>query len=429
MTRASGVLAQAVTLLLGMAIAVPVWSREPWLVLPRQMIGEFAHSEAPFYLYSSPGTLSERWMVPAVRKGTKVRLHNATPDYRWYRIEWQEPETSPPYIGWVEGKHLVVWWKGSKADAEPSPDIAHTQRLEAAERARKQAELDRARAQREQEERIRTEREQEAIRAEREAQRAALDRIRRKVEALQQTEQNRPAPNAERERIQAERESAERERAATQKERERRQEEQRRTAHQQEQTVQATHERLRWANTVKLTVIIGYFALFLFVVPHSHYHTYIHSVFSGPSSPRVSLLWLSISAAGVLNTGWMLWAGEARDSPTLFLLSGIIGLFFWFFVPGLLGLFFAFLHSLLVPHPLEAAFERMLRGEPISREETEAMAESLYNARRDGIPTDWRVQSRIWRLERLTALMGKEKDFMEKIIDHVLNQHRTERRN
>jgi len=49
------------------------------------------------------------------------------------------------------------------------------------------------------------------------------------------------------------------------------------------------------------------------------------------------------------------------------------------------------------------------------------MAEAMYNAKRDGIPADWRVKSRIRRLERLAALLEKEKAFMEIAGDRILN--------
>lgn len=79
-----------------------------------------------------------------------------------------------------------------------------------------------------------------------------------------------------------------------------------------------------------------------------------------------------------------------------------------------------FLHSLFVPHPNEALFERVLRGEPLSRAEAEQVTRAMYDARRDGIPADWRVRGRMWRLERLAALLEKEKAFAEKMAENAM---------
>lgn len=407
----NGVLVQTVTLLLGVALALAAESEERWRVLPRQMVGEFARSEAPFYLYSAPGTLAERRMVPAVRKGTPVRLYHATPDNRWYRIGWYEGGADESYTGWVEGDHLVVWWKGSKADAEspPAPDPAR----EAA--------------------------------AEREQQRAALDRIRAKTEALRQAEEaDRARLRAEAEarwregeerlRVQTERERAARQagEAAAREQREQQEAAQRERERQLErfreiEAKQVAQERREWAERVVFDFVVGYSAFFLLPF-FALYRIHLEHCLTPFGHGKHPILF-GASALGCAGSIWLLSTGRALVYPEALIVLGLCGLFFWYFVPGLLFLGFVLLHSLLVPHPMDAILERMVRGEPVSPAETARVTDAMKNAQRDGIPADWRVKSRLWRLERFAKLMGQEKAFLNLMSEYILHQHRDERRN
>jgi len=149
--------------------------------------------------------------------------------------------------------------------------------------------------------------------------------------------------------------------------------------------------------------------------------------FSRPGE-RQSLGFFLASGLCLGGAVWMLKDGQVFHYPFSWIMLSVLGLPFWFYIPGLFAHGLIFLHSLVVPHPMEAAFERVLRGESMSREEAAQVAEAMYNAQRDGIPVDWRVRSQVWRLERLTALMGKEQAFMETMSDYILNQQRTGRR-
>lgn len=257
----------------------------------------------------------------------------------------------------------------------------------------------------------------EAIRAEREAQRAALDRIRRKVEALREAE--------EAERVAQER-KAQQEREARQREAQ-----QRETERPYEKVLTEIENTRFWlqvrngARAAWPWLLWLYGACFLLLL-FAPYRLYIDFWLTHSGVQRHPLL-LGGSALGLSGAGWILSQGEVSADPEMALALGILGLFFWFFLPGFLWFFLVFLHSLVVPHPMEAAFKRVLRGENLSREETANMAEALRNVQQHGIPADWRVRSHLRRLERLTQLMEKEKAFLDLMRESLLQQHRGER--
>jgi hypothetical protein len=247
----------------------------------------------------------------------------------------------------------------------------------------------------------------EAIRAERERQRAALDRIREKTEALRR---------AENQRMLAEREQAQRVQAA---ERER----------QHRELVKEVDAIVFWFQVrirakAALPWLAALYGAFVLLPLFSLYRMYIESLFLRPIA-RTHPVLIGSSVLCFSGALWILSRGGIESDPETLLILGLFGLFFWFHIPGLLAQVLSFLHSLVVPHPLEATFRRMLHGEKISREEAVNVAEALYNARRDGIPADWRVRSHLWRLERLAKLMGREKAFMDMMSEYILNQHQT----
>jgi hypothetical protein len=210
----------------------------------------------------------------------------------------------------------------------------------------------------------------EAIRAERERQRAALDRIREKTEALRR---------AENQRMLAEREQAQRVQAA---ERER----------QHRELVKEVDAIVFWFQVrirakAALPWLAALYGAFVLLPLFSLYRMYIESLFLRPIA-RTHPVLIGSSVLCFSGALWILSRGGIESDPETLFILGLFGLFFWFHIPGLLAQVLSFLHSLVVPHPLEATFRRMLHGENISREEAVNVAEALYNARRDGIPAD-----------------------------------------
>lgn len=392
---------------------------------PDPFIGEFAQSSSSFWLYAGPGTQFERIAAPAVERGKRVRIVAATADRRWYRVRWRETRASEPFAGWAEARHFIV--RGRKSEiGEPLRDERREARTQSrAETAPGGAEI-------------------EAIRAERERQRAALDRIRTKTEALRQAEE------AERARLRAEAEAARRQadeerwRAQTERERvahaarevaaqterhrlerlreaEREQLERRR----EEEHWQAAQAKRMRAERALLSYALAYSAFFLLPL-FPLYRLSIEHRLTHFGQGRHPVLFGG-SALGYAGSVWLLSDGRALEFPEAFLILGVLGLFFWYFVPGVLWFSLVFLHSLFVPHPNEALFKRVLRGESLSRAEAEQAARAMYDAKRDGIPADWRVQSQIWRLERLANLMEKEKAFVEKMTENALKSRESRR--
>lgn len=413
---------------LGALLALPVASQNVLIFAPDPFIGEFAQPFSSFTLYAGPGTQFERVAAPAVERGKRVRIVAATADRRWYRVRWRETRESEPFVGWAEARHFVV--RGRKS--------------EVGERLREERRETRARSR---EEMAATGAETGAIRAERERQRAALDRIREKTEALKQAEnrQREAAPvittgtrlfsaqeEAERARLDAEAEAsrraqAERERAAAQRERERQQAEARqREAAERERLEQARREAAeRAAREEKvrartaLLFLAALYGAFLLLPSLPLYRAYIE--YRSRHLREWSLAGgIALSALCGLGTAALVWGVGTDAHPWFVFTAGLLGLPAWFFVPGLLWLLLVFLHSLFVPHPNEALFERVLRGEPLSRAEVEQVTRAMYDARRDGIPADWRVRGRMWRLERLAALLEKEKAFAEKMAENAM---------
>lgn len=400
---------------LGALLALPVASQNVLIFAPDPFIGEFAQPFSSFTLYAGPGTQFERVAAPAVERGKRVRIVAATADRRWYRVRWRETRESEPFVGWAEARHFVV--RGRKS--------------EVGERLREERREARARSR---EEMAATGAETGAFRAERERQRAALDRIREKTEAIKQAEnrQREAAPvittgtrlfsaqeEAERARLDAEAEAsrwaqAERERAAAQRERERQQAE----ARQREAAERAAREEKARARTAVLFLAALYGA-FLFLPSLPLYRAYIE--YRSRHLREWSLAGgIALSALCGLGAAALVWGVGTDAHPWFVFTAGLLGLPAWFFVPGLLWLLLVFLHSLFVPHPNEALFERVLRGEPLSRAEVEQVTRAMYDARRDGIPADWRVRGRMWRLERLAALLEKEKAFAEKMAENAM---------
>ena len=251
----------------------------------------------------------------------------------------------------------------------------------------------------------------EAIRAERAAQRAALDRIRRKVEALRQAEEARARASAERAPEPA------------------RPTEPTRAAEPTEKEVEDRLFRLRVRREAKtllpwLAALYGAGVLFLLFAP---YRLYIDYWLTHSGARRHPLLFCG-SALCLLGAGWLLSQGGLESDPEMILVLGGAGGYCWFFIPGFLGFVLVFLHSLVVPHPMEATFKRVLRGEKLSREEAENLAAVMYNARRDGIPADWRVRNQIRRLERLATLLGRETAFLDLMSASVLHPPSERRR-
>lgn len=249
----------------------------------------------------------------------------------------------------------------------------------------------------------------EAIRAERAAQRAALDRIRRKVEALRQAEEARA--------------SAERAPEPA------RPTEPARAAEPTEKEVEDRLFRLRVRRGAKtllpwLAALYGAGVLFLLFAP---YRLYIDYWLTHSGARRHPLLFCG-SALCLLGAGWLLSQGGLESDPEMILVLGGAGGYCWFFIPGFLGFVLVFLHSLVVPHPMEATFKRVLQGEKLSREEAENLAAVMYNARRDGIPADWRVRNQIRRLERLATLLGRETAFLDLMSASVLHPPSERRR-
>ena len=266
--------------------------------------------------------------------------------------------------------------------------------------------------------------EAEAIRVERERQRAALDRVRRKVEALREAEARGESPvpvvsppgTPDLEREWARHEAREREAAA---ERERQEAEARRLK--EERFWREWRQRLG----VGLLALFGAFCLLPFFPLYRDFidHAWKHTAWSSPK--RLALVFSAASFAGA---AWLWEEGRLPEPSERFLILGFFGLWFWFYLPGLFGLVLIFLHSLFVPHPMEVTLERMRRGEKIGSEEAARVVEALRDFQERGIPTDWRVRSRIWRLERLTRLLGKEKVFLDLLNEYILNQHQRGRR-
>lgn len=250
----------------------------------------------------------------------------------------------------------------------------------------------------------------EAIRATHERQRAALDRIRLKVEALQKaetlqkTETSPPLPLPPTER------GSQNPPPFLQK----------------LDTLYLQFQTQRWA-LLLLPWLAGLYGAFFLLLLFPPYRFFIEYWVTHSAARNHPILFLS-SALSFAGAVWLLTTGRLYSDSEPLLFLGALGLGFGFYLPGLLGYSLVFLHSLFVPHPLERTFERVLRGEMISKAEAAAMAASLYHAQRDGIPVDWRIQNRIRRLERLTTLMGQEKALADTLIDHVLHSSSPERR-
>lgn len=428
----NGVFGRFFAFVLGALLALPVASQNALIFAPDPFIGEFAQPFSSFALYAGPGTQFERVATPAVERGKRVRIVAATADRRWYRVRWRETRESEPFAGWAEARHFIV--RGRKS--------------EVGERLRD--ERREARAQR-REEAATTGAEIGAIRAERERQRAALDRMREKTEALKQAEarQRETAQAAAGTRLspaqeEAEREQAARERAAwqsardaaAQRERERQQAEARqreaaratqaREAAERERSEQARREAAERAAREEqaraqaaLRFLAALYGAFLLLPSLPLYRAYIEyrARHLREWSPAGGI---ALSALCGLSAAALAWGVGTDANPWFVFAAGLLGLPAWFFVPGLLWLLLVFLHSLFVPHPNEALFERVLRGEPLSRAEAEQVTRAMYDARRDGIPADWRVRGRMWRLERLAALLEKEKAFAEKMAENAM---------
>jgi hypothetical protein len=374
----NGVFGQLSVLALGFLLAIPVASQNVIAFAPDPFIGEFAQSASSFALYAGPGAQFERVAAPAVERGKRVRIVAATPDRRWYRVRWRETRASEPVSGWAEARHFIVLGRKS----------------EVGERLR-----DERRA-------ARAERREEAATtgAEIGAIRAAPDRIGEKTEALKQAEdrEREPVRQAEQARKAAERERSERERQAAAE----------RAAREEKARAQAA-----------LLFLAALYGAFLLLPGLPLYRAYIEyrSRHLREWSPAGGI---ALSALCGLGAAALAWEGGTDANPWSVFAAGLFGLPAWFFVPGFVWLFLVFLHSLLVPHPNEALFERVVRGEPLSRAEAEQAARAMYDAKRDGIPADWRVRGRMWRLERLAALLEKEKAFAEKMAEHAMKRHR-----
>lgn len=365
----NGVFGQLSVLVLGFLLAIPVASQNVLVFAPDPFIGEFAQSASSFALYAGPGAQFERVAAPAVERGKRVRIVAATPDRRWYRVRWRETRASEPVSGWAEARHFIVLGRKS----------------EVGERLRDERRAARAEAESDEDAAVIA-----AVRAERERQRAALDRIGEKTEALRQAEA--------RQREAAERERSERERQAAAE----------RAAREEKARAQAA-----------LLFLAALYGAFLLLPGLPLYRTYIEyrSRHLREWSPAGGI---ALSALCGLGAAALAWEGATDANPWSVFAAGLFGLPAWFFVPGFVWLFLVFLHSLLVPHPNEALFERVVRGEPLSRAEAEQAARAMYDARRDGIPADWRVRGRMWRLERLAALLEKEKAFAEKMAENAM---------
>lgn len=404
---------------LGALLALPVASQTVLIFAPDPFIGEFAQPSSSFALYAGPGTQFERVAAPAVERGKRVRIVAATADRRWYRVRWRETRESEPFAGWAEARHFIV--RGRKSEVgERLRDERREARAQSREEAATGAEIG-------------------AIRAERERERAALDRIRENTEALKQAEDRqretaqaavagtRLSPAQE----EAEREQAARERAAwqsardaaAQRERERQQAEARqweaaRATQAREAAERAAREEQARAQAA-LRFLAALYGAFLLLPSLPLYRAYIE--YRARHLREWSLAGgIALSALCGLGVAALAWGVGTDANPWFVFALGLLGLPAWFFGPGLLWLLLVFLHSLFVPHPNEALFERVLRGEPLSRAEAERVTRAMYDARRDGIPADWRVRGRMWRLERLAALLEKEKAFAEKMAENAM---------
>ncbi len=248
----------------------------------------------------------------------------------------------------------------------------------------------------------------EAIRAEREAQRAALDRIRRKVEALHAAEARRAAPQIVQSFPPAQRPPNSP------------------AARPGVETPDLRNQIWRWALFL-FPWIAGLYGAFFVLLLFPPYLFFIEYWVTHSTARRHPMLF-GMSALCVAGSAWLLLAGRSYSDAEWLLLLSFLGLPFASYFPGFLWYFLVFLHSLFVPHPLEPTFKRVLRGEAISKTEAEALAASLYNAERDGLMVDWRVQNRIRRLERLAILMGKEKAVVDTLIDHISHSSSSQRR-
>ena len=420
----NGVFGRLLAFVLGALLALPVASQNVLIFAPDPFIGEFVQPSSSFALYAGPGTQFERVATPAVERGKRVRIVAATADRRWYRVRWRETRESEPLAGWAEARHFIV--RGRKSEIG---DLLRDERREARAQSR--------------EEMAATGAETGAIRAERERQRAALDRMREKTEALKQAEDRqretaqaaaagtRLSPAQE----EAEREQAARERAAwqsardaaAQRERERQQAEarQREEAERErlEQTRREAAERAAREEQARaqaaLRFLAALYGAFLLLPGLPLYRAYIEyrARHLREWSPAGGI---ALSALCGLSAAALAWGVGTDANPWFVFAAGLLGLPAWFFGPGLLWLLLVFLHSLFVPHPNEALFERVLRGEPLSRAEAEQVTRAMYDARRDGMPADWRVRGRMWRLERLAALLEKEKAFAEKMAENAM---------
>lgn len=383
-------------LLCGVLLVNLAHAQERRPILPAPILGEFVRPESPVWLSRRPEVFAERFSAPGVAAGKLVRMTTATPNYRWYWVELSDWETGLRYEGWMESSHFRIRGRetevGFLLDAERGEvESRQAREAEAAREARKAAQAA-AEAERQR-------RQAEAAAqadAEQEQRRLAMERLRAETEARRQAEA--------REREQARRDAE---------------------ARRQAEAERARLERAALARQFRAYRLAGWLFLvygaFLLLPFFRLYRDILdqrgpQSLWSFPKFPLFILSGLGFSGAV-----WIREAGQLSERPELFLALGFFGLYFWFFVPGLLVFLLVFLHSLFVPHPMEATFKRVLRGERISREEAAKMAQAMYNARRDGIPVDWRVKSQIWRLERLTHLMGKEKAFMDAAIHHILN--------
>lgn len=250
----------------------------------------------------------------------------------------------------------------------------------------------------------------EAIRAERKAQRATLDRIRRKVEALHAAEAQHATPQTVQSFPPPPEQKPQNSPAALPS----------------VETPDLRSQMRRWA-LILFPWTAGLYGAFFLLLLFPPYRFFIEYWVTHSTARRHPMLF-GMSALCFAGSLWLLLAGRFHSDSEWLLCLSFLGIPFASYLPGFLWYFLVFLHSLFVPHPLEQTFERVLRGEAISKAEAAALAESLYNAERDGLMVDWRVQNRIRRLERLAMLMGKEKAVVDTLIDHISHSSPSTRR-
>ena len=171
----------------------------------------------------------------------------------------------------------------------------------------------------------------EAIRAERERQRAALDRIRRKVEVLREAEARGATSPSHVERDRAE--QAAREQAARKEREAQEREETRRLEAKLERERLATKRHAERNRTLFLALAALYGAL-CFLPFFPLYRDFI-DYDQKRSDLTGSSVVFGISGLCFIGAVWMSDTVRFTTIPDSFLLLGFLGLYFWFFVPGL----------------------------------------------------------------------------------------------